>query len=229
MATGEIIKTFIRFQKNETANNHNPIINQNIMLNIVIFGPPGSGKGTQSKKIESEYGLIHFSTGDLLREEIEKKTPLGKEVQKYIDEGELVPDEIIIKELYLKASEHLDAPGFIFDGFPRTILQAEMLDKMLIKRNIPINLVLNVEVEEEELFNRMMGRAEDSNRSDDKEDIIYKRIDVYKKQTFPLINYYKKQGKLVNINGMCQVEKVFEKICRVIDTYKSEKKIVHSL
>lgn len=199
------------------------------MLNIVIFGPPGSGKGTQSKKIADEYQLMHLSTGDLLREEIKKNTSVGKQVKKYIDKGELVPDAIIIKELYKQASDHVDSPGFIFDGFPRTIVQAEMLDKMLGKHNIPINIVLNIEVEEEELFKRMMGRAEDSNRSDDKEEIIHKRIDIYKDQTYPLINYYKKQDKLVNINGMASVEKVFEKICHAIDTYKSCKKIVHSV
>ncbi len=199
------------------------------MLNIIIFGPPGSGKGTQSKKIAADYKLMHLSTGDLLREEIEKDTSLGRQVKKIIDKGELVSDEIIIKELYYKASGHLNSPGFIFDGFPRTIVQAEMLDKMLKKHDFPINIVLNIEVEEEELFKRMMGRGEDSNRTDDKEEIIYKRIDVYKEQTFPLINYYKKQGKLVSINGMASVDNVFRKMCQAIDTYKSSKKIVHSL
>ncbi len=193
------------------------------MLNIVIFGPPGSGKGTQSEKIAEKYRLIHLSTGDLLREEMKKGSDLGIKVKNYINKGELVPDEIIIEELHLKVSEHKNAKGFIFDGFPRTIVQAEMLDEMLSKKDIKIDIVLNIQVEEEELVSRMMGRAKDSNRSDDKEDVIYKRIDIYKEQTFPLIKYYKNQGKIVNIDGMAEIGKVFEKICHAIDIYNSVK------
>ncbi len=193
------------------------------MLNVVIFGPPGSGKGTQSEKIAEKYRLIHLSTGDLLREEMKKDTSLGRQVKNYIEKGELVPDEVIIEQLYLKLSEYKDAPGFIFDGFPRTIVQAEKLDKMLEKNNIHINIVLNIEVDEEELVRRMMGRAQDSNRSDDKEDVINNRIDIYKEQTFPLINYYKNQGKIVNIDGMASVDKVFENICYALYAYNSQK------
>ena len=196
------------------------------MLNIVIFGPPGSGKGTQSAKIVEKYGLVHLSTGDLLREEMARNSLLGIEVRKFIDKGLLVPDEIIMRELYEKASEYLDAQGMIFDGFPRTIIQAEMLDRTLVKREIPVSIVLSVEVEEEELFNRMMGRAQDSGRSDDQAHIIRHRIEVYKNQTLPLMDYYKKQGKIAVINGMSPVEIVFERITRAIDTYLSTEVIL---
>ncbi len=196
------------------------------MLNIIIFGPPGSGKGTQSSKIVEKYNLTHLSTGDLLREEISKDTPLGRKVKGYIDKGLLVPDKIVLREFYCRASEHMDSPGFVFDGFPRTIVQAEALDRMLNRQNIPINLVISVEVEENELFKRMMGRAEDSGRSDDAEEIIWRRIEVYKEQTLPLLNFYTKQGKLVPINGMAPVEDVFSKISHAIDTYLEKKEIV---
>jgi adenylate kinase len=196
------------------------------MLNIIIFGPPGSGKGTQSAKIVEKYNLVHLSTGDLMREEIAKDSTLGREVKKFIDKGMLVPDEIIMRELYDKASEHLDSPGLIFDGFPRTIVQAEMLDQMLNKHGIPIDVVLSVDVNEEELFKRLMGRAEDSGRSDDTADIIWQRIEVYKEQTFPLIDFYKKQGKIVSINGMSPVDKVFGKITKAVDTYLETKEII---
>lgn len=196
------------------------------MLNIVIFGPPGSGKGTQSAKIVEKYHLVHLSTGDLLREEMAKNSPLGQEVRKFIDKGLLVPDEIIMRELYEKASEHLDAPGMIFDGFPRTLVQAEMLDQMLNNKGIPVDLVLSVEVEEEELFNRMIGRSQDSGRSDDQAHIIRHRIEVYKNQTLPLIDYYKKQGKIAVINGMSPVAVVFERITKAIDTYLSTEVIL---
>jgi adenylate kinase len=196
------------------------------MLNIIIFGPPGSGKGTQSARIVEKYKLIHLSTGDLLREEMAKDSPVGREARKYIDKGMLVPDEIIIRELYEKASEFLDSPGLIFDGFPRTIVQAEMLDQMLESREIPVDIVLSVNVEEEELFKRMMGRAEDSGRSDDTAEIIRHRIEVYKQQTFPLIEFYKKQGKIAAINGMAPVDVVFSRITKAVNTYLETREII---
>ncbi len=199
------------------------------MLNIVIFGPPGSGKGTQSVKIAEKYNLIHLSTGELLREEISKDTKIGKQVKSYIDDGKLVPDEIIYKKVYSKSLEYISSPGIIYDGFPRTIIQAELLDKMLNERNKRVDLVVSIEVEEEELFKRMMGRSADSNRSDDREKIILKRIAVYKEQTHPLIDYYESQGKLVSVDGMTTVDSVFEKICYALDTYISSNNIVHNV
>ncbi len=199
------------------------------MLNLVIFGPPGSGKGTQSARIAEKYSLTHLATGDLLREEIENKTTLGFEIKKYIDKGLLVPDKIVMRELYRRASDHMDAPGYIFDGFPRTIIQAEMLDRLLEKRAAPISLVISVEVEEEELFKRMMGRSQDSGRSDDSAKIIRRRQEVYKEQTMPLLSYYKARGKLVAINGMAPVEDVFAKISCAIDTYRDSQKILHTV
>ena len=196
------------------------------MLNIVIFGPPGSGKGTQSQQIVKKYGLMHLSTGDMLRSEIEQGTKIGRKVNEFMDDGQLVPDEIVMKILYYKAVEHADSQGFVFDGFPRTIVQAETLDKMLEKRKAPIDAVISVEVKEEELFKRMMGRAEDSGRSDDNEETIKKRIDVYKSQTMPLLEYYRNQGKLVSINGMDSVDVVFSNISRAIDFFKDKKQIL---
>ncbi len=196
------------------------------MLNIIIFGPPGSGKGTQSARIVEKYDLIHLSTGDLFREEMGKNTPLGQEARKYIDKGLLVPDDIVLRELYSRASAHMDSPGFIFDGFPRTIVQAETLDQMLNKRGMPICLVISVEVEREELFKRIMGRGEDSGRSDDSEIIAHRRLQVYEEQTMPLISYYKAQGKFVAINGMAPVDQVFAKICHAIDTYRESQKVI---
>ncbi len=196
------------------------------MLNIIIFGPPGSGKGTQSARIVKKYNLIHLSTGDILRHEIMEKTPIGCVVKEYIDNGLLVPDEVVLKMLYHKASIYPKSEGFIFDGFPRTIYQAEMLDKMLEKHNRPIDVVVSVEVQEDELFKRMMGRALDSGRSDDNEFTIKKRIDVYKEQTYPLIDFYRNQGKLVAINGMESVDVVFNHISQAIDFYLNKKSIL---
>ncbi len=196
------------------------------MLNIIIFGPPGSGKGTQSAKIVEKYHLKHISTGDLLRDEMKRQTKLGKEIAKYIDNGMLVPDDIVIRELQHTVKKNCDRSGFVFDGFPRTLNQAEMLDNMLICNEMPVNIVISVDVREDELLKRLLGRAEDSGRSDDNEEVIWKRIEVYKSQSLPLVSYYSKQGKLVRINGMDPVEKVFEKITLAIDTYLLNKEVL---
>ncbi len=196
------------------------------MLNLIIFGPPGSGKGTQSAHIVKKYGVTHLSTGELLRDEIEKNTSLGKEVSKFIDKGLLVPDEIVLKKLYASISEHVELPGFIFDGFPRTIVQAESLDHMLNQYCQPICMVVSVEVEERELISRLIGRAEDSGRSDDTKEVAFRRLEVYKEQTMPLISYYRKQGKMVSVNGMAPVDEVFKKISLAIDTYLQSQKVL---
>jgi adenylate kinase len=199
------------------------------MINLVIFGPPGSGKGTQSARIVEKYDLTHLSTGDLFREEMENQTPLGKEVSQYIDKGLLVPDDIVLKMLFRRASDDLETTGLIFDGFPRTIVQAKALDELLEERDIPVNLVISVEVDEEELYKRILGRGEDSGRSDDSEDIVRQRLDVYKQQTMPLLDYYKKQGKVAAINGMDNVDKVFEKISHAIDMYMENRTVLHEV
>ena len=196
------------------------------MLNLVIFGPPGSGKGTQSARIEKKYRLIHLSTGDLFRDEMDNNTPLGNEVRQYIDKGMLVPDDIVLKVLYQYVADHADAPGFIFDGFPRTIVQAKALDDLLNEKGLPINLVISVEVEEKELYRRILGRGEDSGRSDDSEDIVRQRLEVYEQQTKPLLEYYNQQGKIVAINGMEHVDTVFSKITHAVDTYIEKKEVI---
>ncbi|HSV77321.1 MAG TPA: adenylate kinase [Bacteroidales bacterium] len=196
------------------------------MLNIIIFGPPGSGKGTQSARIVEKYNLSHLSTGALFREEMAQDTPLGREMKRYIDKGKLVPDNIVLQELTNKAGEFLSRPGLIFDGFPRTIPQAENLDQMLKGYGEAVDMVISVEVSEQELFQRLMGRSLDSGRSDDNSEIIWHRIEVYKEQTFPLIEYYQKQGKLAAINGMAPVDEVFKKISKAIDFYIETKEVI---
>ncbi|HLW06669.1 MAG TPA: adenylate kinase, partial [Marinilabiliaceae bacterium] len=155
------------------------------MLNVIIFGPPGSGKGTQSEKIIAKFGLAHISTGDILRAEIKAESPLGKEASQYINRGELVPDATIIGMLENKLSRLSDAKGVIFDGFPRTVEQAKALKEMLKKRNETINVMLNLEVQREELISRLLKRGETSGRSDDNLETIEKRIQVYEDQTSP--------------------------------------------
>ena len=199
------------------------------MLNIIIFGPPGSGKGTQSARIVQDYELVHLSTGDLFREEMAKNSELGKLARKFIDKGKLVPDDVVLAELQKKAANLLSKPGIIFDGFPRTLVQAEKLDQMLAGYGIPIDMVLSVEVPEDELYKRLMGRGTDSGRSDDESEIILHRIEVYKQQTFPLIDYYKHQGKLVAINGMAQIDQVYLKIAKALDFYIKTREILSSV
>lgn len=191
------------------------------MLNIILFGPPGAGKGTQSEKIIEKYDLIHISTGDLFRKHIGEGTDLGKLAQEYIVDGNLVPDELVIRMVEVKISSHQDAKGFIFDGFPRTVAQAKALDEMLAKRNMPIKKMLALEVEDEELRTRIRLRGKTSGRADDQSDEkINNRINVYKRETIPVAKYYDKQGKYNGINGVGRIEGIFNDICMAIDLVK---------
>ncbi|PLX00961.1 MAG: adenylate kinase, partial [Marinilabiliales bacterium] len=166
------------------------------MLNLILFGPPGAGKGTQSEKIIKKYGLIHLSTGDILRGEIKNKTELGLKAQEFMNKGMLVPDEVVIGMIKLKLEANKTAKGFIFDGFPRTKAQAEALDNLLSEMNTPISAMLALEVDHDELVKRLLNRGKDSGRSDDQDQsIINNRINVYHKETAPLIEYYSAQKK----------------------------------
>lgn len=188
------------------------------MLNIVIFGAPGSGKGTQSEKITEKYGIRHISTGDVLREEIKNGTELGKTAKRYIDEGQLLPDELIIDILAGVLDSMKGHNGVIFDGFPRTIPQAEALKKLLQVRGQDITAMLDLDVPEEELITRLLKRGQESGRADDNMETIKKRLDVYKSQTFPLIEYYKKEGKYNHIKGVGALDDIFRDIAAVIET-----------
>lgn len=191
------------------------------MLNLVLFGPPGAGKGTQSQKLIEKYQLIHLSTGDILRGEITQGTSLGIEAKKLMDDGKLVPDEVVIGMISNKLDNNSDAKGFIFDGFPRTVAQAEALDSLLASKNDRISGMIALQVEEAELEKRLLLRGKESGRPDDANpEIIKKRIVEYNSKTAPVANYYEEQGKLKNINGVGSIEEIFSNICQVIDNYK---------
>ncbi len=187
------------------------------MLNIIIFGAPGSGKGTQSEKLIEKYGLKHISTGDLFRTEINKKTELGTLADSYISKGQLVPDEIVIEMLEEQLKSCCDLPGFIFDGFPRTLFQGKSLDKVLSKHDEKVSLVLSLEVADEELIQRLLKRGEVSGRSDDNREVIESRLNVYYEQTAPLKEFYSNQGKLVKIKGHGSIEEIFESMSKAVD------------
>ena len=189
------------------------------MFNLVLFGPPGSGKGTQSANIVHGYGLLHVSTGDILRDEVATQTPLGVEAKKYIDQGLLVPDEVVIGMISSKIDEHPEARGFIFDGFPRTKAQAESLDALLEFKNTQIHLVLSLDVPQEELTRRMITRGATSGRSDDKAEVIIRRIEEYRNKTAPVAAYYDLQGKLSVIRGDHSIDETFRSLTRQIDKY----------
>jgi adenylate kinase len=185
----------------------------NVMLNIVLFGPPGAGKGTQSEFLIAQYGLVHLSTGDIFRANIKQQTPLGTEAKGYMDRGELVPDSLTISLLESEVEKHPAAKGFIFDGFPRTSAQAEALDKFLAARNAPITCMLALEVAEDELKARLLNRAKTSGRPDDADPaIIQNRIDVYRRETAPVADYYKAQDKYFGIDGIGTVEAISERL-----------------
>jgi adenylate kinase len=188
------------------------------MFNLVLFGPPGSGKGTQSERLVEKYGLIHLSTGNLLREEIANKTPLGMEAKNFMDKGQLVPDEVVIGMIDSSLEHHKDATGFLFDGFPRTAAQAQALDKLLALRKNEINIVLALEVSEEELVKRLLNRGKTSGRSDDSdENVIRRRFAVYKNDTAPVADYYKRAHKFKSIEGEGSVDEIFAALRQAID------------
>lgn len=186
------------------------------MLNVVIFGAPGSGKGTQSERIIEEFGLDHISTGDVLRKEIKNETELGKIAKEYIEKGQLVPDELIVDMLAKVLDEKEGSNGVIFDGFPRTIPQAIALKKMLNERGTDVTVMLNLHVEEDELIKRLLERGKVSGRSDDNLETIKSRLDVYHTQTAPLADYYIKEGKHVAIKGEGTIDDIFESIRKAL-------------
>ena len=187
------------------------------MLNIVIFGAPGSGKGTQSERIVEKYGINHIATGDVLRAEIKNGTELGKTAKGYIDQGQLIPDELMIDILASVFDSFKDSKGVIFDGFPRTIAQAEALKKMLAERGQDVSVMLDLEVPEDELMVRLIKRGKDSGRADDNEETIKKRLHVYHSQTSPLIDWYKNEKKYQHINGLGTMDGIFADICEAVD------------
>ncbi len=193
----------------------------NAMLNIVLFGPPEAGKGTQATKLLEKYQLIHLSTGDILRAELTAKTPLGLEAKGFMDKGELVSDSVVIGMIENKIDANAGAKGFIFDGFPRTNTQAQALDSMLRKKGTPINLMLSLEVDDEELIKRLLLRGKDSGRADDQnQSIIENRIKVYNKDTAPVIDFYEDQHKYRSINGIGSIDEIFDRLCKAIDSVK---------
>ncbi len=193
------------------------------MFHIILFGPPGSGKGTQSEQLIRKYGLKHLSTGDLLRNEINKKTPLGIEAKKFIDTGQLVPDEVVIGMISSALDANPEVKGFLFDGFPRTQAQAEALDKLLKFKNSEIGVFLALEVSEEELVRRLLNRGLTSGRSDDvDEKIISARITEYKIKTSVVADYYRQFDKVVMINGQGNIPDVFDSLCKEIDERMSQ-------
>ncbi len=197
------------------------------MFNLILFGPPGSGKGTQSEKLIAKYNLKHLSTGDLLRSEISRKTPLGIEAKKFMDKGQLVPDEVVIGMISYALDDNPDANGFLFDGFPRTSTQAQALDKLLELKHTSINVMLALDVSEEELVKRLVKRGETSGRTDDSnEQVIRTRIIEYNKKTSPVAEYYKKANKVVMIKGEGTVEEIFVGLTKEIDSRMKKTKTV---
>lgn len=188
------------------------------MVNLILFGPPGSGKGTQAAHLVQKYNLVHISTGDLFRYEMGNNTPLGLKAKSYTEKGELVPDEVTIGMLRNKVEAHPEANGFIFDGFPRTIPQAEALDALLQSMDTSIALLIALQVNEEEIVQRLLLRGQSSGRADDSdESVIRKRFSVYREQTAPVYDYYDKQGKSHSVNGVGSIDDIFDRLCTLID------------
>ena len=188
------------------------------MLNIVLFGAPGAGKGTQAVTLAAKYELVHLSTGDILRRELAEGTELGKQAKQFMDRGEFVPDEVVIGMIRSQIEQHPNAKGFIFDGFPRTVAQAEALDRMLETSGMQITSMIALDVETEELVKRLQKRGEHSGRADDQSlDVIHNRIDVYHQKTKPVIGYYHAQGKYSPIEGTGEIAEIFERLCSYME------------
>ncbi len=192
------------------------------MINIVLFGPPGAGKGTQSEGIIKKYHLSHISTGDLFRKHLKEGTALGKLAQTFMDHGNLVPDQVVIDMVDDKIKSDSKVNGYIFDGFPRTVAQAEALDTLMNGKGSPISCMIALEVEKDELVKRLLNRGKTSGRTDDQDAAkIQNRINVYESETIPVANYFKKQGKYDPIHGIGSVAEIFSNICKVIDKHQT--------
>ena len=191
------------------------------MINIVLFGAPGCGKGTQAQRLKEHYGIDHVSTGEVIRSEIRSGTELGRSMEEYIREGRLAPDEIVIGMIEHYVTEHMNARGCIFDGFPRTTVQAEEFDKILAKHGLQVDIMVDIHVPEEELVRRILLRGKESGRADDaSEEVIRGRLDVYRMQTAVVAEYYAAQGKYASVNGTGTMEEVFARIADVIGGLK---------
>jgi len=188
------------------------------MINLVLFGPPGAGKGTQAERLVDRYSLVHLSTGDVFRRNIKGETELGKLAQTFMNRGELVPDHVTIKMLEAEVLNHPEAKGFIFDGFPRTMPQAEALDKFLASKDQSITIMVALSVKDEELKSRLLKRGSTSGRADDADPkVIENRISVYKNETAPVAGYYQNKGKYAEIDGMGTIDEISERLYRAID------------
>ena len=192
------------------------------MLNLVLFGPPGAGKGTQSQKLIDHYNLIHVATGDLFRKHLSEGTPLGQRARSFMDAGQLVPDQLVIDMVDDKLNEGHEAQGIIFDGFPRTIAQAEALDDLLARHQSPITGMIALSVPNPELIQRILLRGQTSGRTDDQDETkIATRLHVYENETLPVANYYKQQNKYVEIDGVGDIETIFQKIVSAIERWRT--------
>ena len=191
------------------------------MINIVLFGAPGCGKGTQAQRLKEHYGIEHVSTGEGIRGEIARGTELGRSMESYIKAGKLAPDQIGIDMIANYVAEHRDAKGCIFDGFPRTTVQAEEFDKILAKNGLKVDIMIDIRVPEEELVKRILLRGKDSGRADDaSEEVIRGRLDVYHKQTAIVSDYYTAQNKYASVDGVGTMDEVFDRIAAIIDNLK---------
>lgn len=191
------------------------------MMNIILFGPPGSGKGTQANSIAEKYNLLHISTGDLFRYEIGNSTELGQLAKSYINKGELVPDDVTIGMLKNKVDAYPDVAGYIFDGFPRNVYQSEELDRFLDKKGQTVNALLQLDVDDEEIVKRILNRGKTSGREDDNDEMIIRnRISIFNDETSPVYNYYDKSGKSTSINGIGSLEEIFSRLSVAIDAAK---------